>query len=65
MEFWIDAFARLSRDAGLRPAIARKRAQEAVAAIEGGLVASRVLVSPRPFLRSLANLAKQLTVARG
>jgi AcrR family transcriptional regulator len=62
MEFWIDAFARLSRDAGLSPAIARKRAQEAVVAIEGGLVASRVLNNPRPFLRSLANLPNQLTV---
>jgi TetR/AcrR family transcriptional repressor of lmrAB and yxaGH operons len=37
MEFWIDAFARLGRDAGLSPAIARRRSQEAVAAIEGGL----------------------------
>jgi len=64
MEFWIDVFARLSRDAGLSPAIARKRAQEAVAAIEGGLVASRVLSNPRPFLRSLANLPKQLTAGR-
>jgi len=64
MEFWIDAFARLSRDAGLSPAIARKRAQEAIVTIEGGLVASRVLNNPRPFLRSLANLPKQLTVRR-
>jgi AcrR family transcriptional regulator len=64
MEFWIDGFARLSRDAGLSPPIARKRAQEAVATIEGGLVASRVLSNPRPFLRSLANLPKQLTAGR-
>ena len=61
MEYWIDAFARLGRDGGLRPAIARKRAQEAVAAIEGGLVVSRVLGDTRPFLRSLANLPRQLT----
>ena len=64
MEFWIDAFARLGRDAGLSPAIARKRAQEAVVAIEGGLVASRVLNNPRPFLCSLANVPNQLTVGR-
>ena len=64
MESWIDAFARLSRDASLSPAIARKRAQEAVVTIEGGLVASRVLNNPRPFLRSLANLPNQLTVDR-
>ena len=61
METWIDAFARLGRDGGLSPATARRRAQEAVAAIEGGLVVSRVLGDTRPFLRSLANLPKQLT----
>jgi AcrR family transcriptional regulator len=61
MEFWIDAFARLCRDGGLRPAVARKRAQEAVAAIEGGLVVSRVLGDARVFLRALANLPKRLT----
>src|SRR5712664_1017933 len=64
MEFWIDAFARLGRDAGLSPAIARRRSQEAVAAIEGGLVVSRVLGDRRPFLRSLASLPKRLTVGR-
>jgi AcrR family transcriptional regulator len=64
MEFWIDAFARLGRDAGLNPAIARRRSQEAVAAIEGGLVVSRVLGDRRPFLRSLASLPKRLTAGR-
>lgn len=64
MEFWIGAFSRLGRDAGLTPAIARKRSQEAVAAIEGGLVVSRVLGNPRQFLRSLGNFPKQLTAAR-
>jgi AcrR family transcriptional regulator len=64
MEFWIDAFARLGRDAGLSPAIARRRSQEAVAAIEGGLVVSRVLGDRRPFLRSLATLPKRLTAGR-
>jgi AcrR family transcriptional regulator len=61
MEDWIDAFARLGRDGGLSPAVARKRAREAVAAIEGGLVVSRVLGDTRSFLRSLANLPRQLT----
>jgi TetR/AcrR family transcriptional regulator, lmrAB and yxaGH operons repressor len=64
MESWIDAFARLSRDAGLSPAIAHRRSQEAVAAIEGGLIVSRVLGDSSPFLRSLANLPRQLTVGR-
>ena len=58
---WIEAFARLGRDGGLSAPIARRRAQEAVAAIEGGLVVSRVLGDTRPFLRSLANLPTQLT----
>jgi len=60
MEFWIDAFARVGRDAGLGPAIARRRSQEAVAAIEGGLVVSRVMGDRGPFLRSLASLPKRL-----
>ncbi len=64
MQSWIDAFARLGRDAGLSPAVARRRSREAVAAIEGGLVVSRVLGDPRPFLRSLASLPKQLAVGR-
>jgi TetR/AcrR family transcriptional regulator, lmrAB and yxaGH operons repressor len=62
IESWIDAFARLGRDAGLSPAIAHRRAQEAVAAIEGGLIVSRVLGDSSPFLRALANFPKQLTV---
>src|SRR4030095_4101300 len=61
MEYWIDAFARLGRDAGLSRALALRRCQEAVAAIEGGLVVSRVLGDRRPFLRSLASLPKRLT----
>src|SRR5438046_10360015 len=39
MEFWIDAFAPLSRDAGRSPGVARKGAQEAVVALEGARVA--------------------------
>ena len=61
MEAWIDTFAHLGRDGGLGRALARRRAQEAVAGIEGGLVVSRVLGDSRPFLRALANLPKELT----
>ena len=61
MEFWVDRFARLGRDAGLSAGVARKRAEEAVAAIEGGLVVARVLKNRRPFLRVLAGLPKKLT----
>jgi AcrR family transcriptional regulator len=61
MEFWVDRFARLGRDAGLSPGVARKRAEEAVAGIEGGLIVARVLKNRRPFLRVLAGLPKRLT----
>lgn len=60
MEFWVECFARMGRDAGLSPRVARKRAEEAVAAIEGGLVVARVLKNRRPFLRVLAGLPKKL-----
>jgi AcrR family transcriptional regulator len=61
MEFWVERFARVGRDAGLSAGVARKRAEEAVAAIEGGLIVARVLHNRRPFLRVLAGLPKKLT----
>lgn len=61
MEFWVERFARVGRDAGFSAGVARKRAEEAVAEIEGGLVVARVLKNRRPFLRVLAGLAKKLT----
>jgi TetR/AcrR family transcriptional repressor of lmrAB and yxaGH operons len=61
MEFWVERFARVGRDAGLSAGVARKRAEEAVAAIEGGLVVARVLKNRRPFLRVLGTLPKKLT----
>ena len=64
MKFWIGAFARVASESGLTASIARQRAQEAVAAIQGALVASRVLGNNRAFLETLANLPKQLTTAR-
>jgi hypothetical protein len=41
--------------------MARKRAEEAVASVEGGLVLARVLGNQRPFLRVLATLPQSLT----
>lgn len=61
MEFWVERFARVGRDAGLSAGVARKRAEEAVAEIEGGLVVARVLKNRRPFLRVLAGLPIKLT----
>ena len=61
MEFWVESLARVAREAGFSAGVARKRAEEAVAAIEGGLVVARVLKNRRPFLRVLAGLPKKLT----
>jgi AcrR family transcriptional regulator len=63
MESWIASFVRVGRDAGLPPALARRRAEDAVAAIEGGLIVSRVMNNRRPFLRALATLPNRLTKA--
>lgn len=61
MAYWVESFAHLGRDAGLAPGLARKRAEDAIAGIEGGLVVSRVSGNQRPFLRTLSALPKQLT----
>jgi AcrR family transcriptional regulator len=61
MEFWLESLARIGKDAGLQPKMARKRAEEAVASVEGGLVLARVLGNQRPFLRVLATLPQSLT----
>ncbi|MGA2419274.1 MAG: TetR/AcrR family transcriptional regulator [Candidatus Acidiferrum sp.] len=64
MRFWIDAFTRLAVESGFAAPSARQHARQAVAAIEGALVVSRVLGNNRAFLEAVANLSKQLTTAR-
>jgi AcrR family transcriptional regulator len=61
MEFWIESFARVARDAKLPASLARARAEDAVAAIEGALIVSRVTGDRRPFLRTLGSLPTHLT----
>jgi TetR/AcrR family transcriptional repressor of lmrAB and yxaGH operons len=63
MEFWTESFARVARDAGLPAKLARQRAEDAVAAIEGALIVSRVTNNRRPFMRALTTLANRLTTA--
>jgi len=53
---WIDAFARVAAASGAKPAVARARAQDAIAAIEGALVLSRVTGDRRPFARAIDRL---------
>lgn len=61
MEFWIETLAKVSRDAGIAVASARKRAEDVVAAIEGALIVARVSKNRLPFLRILADLPSRLT----
>jgi AcrR family transcriptional regulator len=61
MEFWIESFTRVGQEAGLSAALARRRAEDAVSAIEGGLILSRATKNRRPFLRALATLPSRLT----
>jgi TetR/AcrR family transcriptional repressor of lmrAB and yxaGH operons len=64
MNFWIDAFTRLARESGLAAPIASRRAQQAVAAIEGALLVSRVLGNNGAFLEVLEGLPAQLSAAK-
>ena len=64
MEFWIGSFARVAREAGLPSAVARRRAEDVVAALEGGLIVSRVTGNPQPFRRALESLPSRLTDKR-
>jgi TetR/AcrR family transcriptional regulator, lmrAB and yxaGH operons repressor len=57
---WIDAFASVARSSGADGAAAVQRAQDAIAAIEGGLVLARVLGDNRAFLRAIERLPDTL-----
>lgn len=56
----IGAFAGLAREAGAKPATARRRAESVVAQLQGSLVLSRGLGDERPFERFLADLPAAL-----
>lgn len=58
---WIAAFAGAARQAGFAPAEARRRAEDSIAAIEGGLVLARVTGDHKPFRRALERLGPTLT----
>lgn len=58
---WIAAFAGAARQAGFAPADARRRAEDAIAAIEGGLVLARVTGDRKAFRRALQRLGPTLT----
>ncbi len=60
-EAWIDAMAAVAREAGLAPATARDRAEDALIDIEGALVVSRVAGDTAAFRRVLSRLPGRLT----
>jgi AcrR family transcriptional regulator len=59
---WVDALAAVARLAGCRPADARRRAADAVASVEGGLVVARVTGDRGAFLRAVERLPTVLGV---
>lgn len=59
-EALIDGFARLARDAGASPKVARRKAERTVMLMQGSLVVSRGLGSPEPFKSFLAALPEDL-----
>lgn len=61
LQAWIGAFAKISQDAGLPPAEAQRRAEEALVSIQGGLVLARALRDNTAFQRALADLPARLT----
>jgi AcrR family transcriptional regulator len=63
LEYWLDAFARFARECGLAPEAARQQAEDAVAAIEGGLVLARVSGDRGAFLRAIESLPDRLMKA--
>ena len=60
LRFWVDKFAKLSKEAGVPAKEARIRAEGAIAAIEGALVISRAQQNNSEFKRSLESLANRL-----
>jgi hypothetical protein len=58
---WVGVFAELAREAGADAPTALARAQDAIAAIEGGLVLARATGDRRAFGRAIAGLAERLT----
>lgn len=53
MAAWMDAMARLAKDAGASTATAKERAERAMTTIQGSLVVARCMGDNNAFLRSL------------
>jgi TetR/AcrR family transcriptional repressor of lmrAB and yxaGH operons len=62
---WTAAIARVVGEAGIAPAEAARRAEDAVIRVEGALVVSRALRDTEPFRRTLARLPDDLLAGAG
>ena len=59
---WLGALVAVACDAGLNPALAQDRAEEALIGIQGALVLARATGEIKPFARILKNLPQLLTI---
>ena len=62
---WLDAMTAIAREVGVKPATARRRAEDALMQIQGALVFTRATGNTRPFERVLASLPGLLTGSHG
>ncbi len=60
MTLWVGAFREVATDAGLDPDEAHRRAVDAVAAIQGGLIVARTIGDTAGFRRALRSLPQRL-----
>lgn len=60
LQRWIDAIATILVEAGMEPAIAQERGQDAIIAIQGSLILSQGLNDPTPFQRVVKQLPQNL-----
>ncbi len=60
MTAWVTALAEVVREVGVPPRDARRRAQDAIARIQGTLVLSRATGDASPFQRTLRELPEKL-----
>lgn len=61
---WRDAMTAIARESGATPAVARRRAEDALVQIQGGLVFARTGEDTRPFQRVIGGLPELLTGSR-
>jgi hypothetical protein len=60
MGAWVEALAKVAREAGVPAKKARHQAQDAISLLQGGLVMARVMKDTGPFERTLTNLPNVL-----